>query len=296
LTFAVDLAPLGVRTLGVMAWPLLVLWCAGLGWLAWTGLRRREALGAVPATERIHLWASLVLAVGFLGLTVILARRSLVHWAAFATVSAGIVATHLSPAARKEALSRVLLLTLPLLFAFALWRNALNIQYVAQPPDTMEEAATWLADNSRPGDLVFNTHWDTFGPLFARDRVNRFVGGMDPIFQFARSPALYWEFHHLSTDAVAEATCPAPVCSAENARDSYVVLRDDFDARWVLVEPRRNPRLAVYLFNDPRYRLALETRWEAVFEVLGEGSSEGDAQAPTGAASGPDARSSGGPG
>jgi len=46
------------------------------------------------------------------------------------------------------------------------------------------------------------------------------------------------------------------------------VLEDDFGARWVLVEPRRNPRLSLYLLNDPRYGLALETQREAVFEVL----------------------------
>lgn len=290
LTFAVDLAPLDLHTLGVTAWPLLFPWAAALGWLAWTGLRRREALWNIPAAERILLWTTLVLAAGFLGMTVLLARRSLVHWAAFATVFAGVAFTHLSPAARKNVLSRALLMSLVPLFAFALWRNALNIQYVAQPPDTLEEVATWLADNSRPGDLVFNTHWDTFGPLFARDGVNRFVGGMDPIFQFARSPALYWEFHHLSTDAGAEVTCPDPVCSEENVKDSYGVFTEDFGARWILVEPRRNPRLTLHLLRDPRYNLALETQREAVFEILDE------VPAPTGAESGSDARSSADPG
>jgi len=180
----------------------------------------------------------------------------------------GVALTHLTPAARRKAVSRALIAAVPLLFAFALWRNDLNVRYVAQVPDTMEEVATWLAQNSRPGDLVFNTHWDTFGPLFARDRVNRFVGGMDPIFQYDRSPDLYWEFHHLSTDAMAPVTCPEPTCTEANIRDTHTVLEDDFGARWVLVEPRRNPRLSLYLLNDPRYGLALETQREAVFEVL----------------------------
>ena len=41
--------------------------------------------------------------------------------------------------------SRVLLAVTPLLFGYALWRNALNVRYVAQPPDTMERVADWLA-------------------------------------------------------------------------------------------------------------------------------------------------------
>ncbi|MGD8320132.1 MAG: hypothetical protein PVJ02_06750 [Gemmatimonadota bacterium] len=287
LTFAVDLAPLDLPTLWRMSWPLLVPWCMGLGWLAWTAARARHRLEETPRRERPHLWAAVVLAVGFLGLTLFVARRSLVHWAAFATVSLAFVVTHLTPPRRREGISRVLLFSLPLLFAFSLWRNALNDRYVAEPPDTLQEAATWLAANSRPGDLVFNTHWDTFGPLFARDRVNHYVGGMDPIFQYARSPALYWEFHHLSTDERAEATCPDPVCSDEGLRDTWDVLRRDFGARYVLVQPRRNPRLSLYLLNDRRYRLVLETPREAVFEVLhpsaiSEDGGPGDAREPEG--------------
>ena len=96
LTFAVELAPLDLPTLGVTAWPLLALWGAGLGALGWAAVRRRASIGAVPTEERIHLWASLCLAVGFLGLTVLVARRSMVLWAAFATISLGTVVTYLA--------------------------------------------------------------------------------------------------------------------------------------------------------------------------------------------------------
>jgi hypothetical protein len=47
-----------------------------------------------------------------------------------------------------------------------------------------------------------------------------------------------------------------------------VALREHFGARWVVVEPVRNPRFTLYLLNDSRYRLAHETLREAVFEVL----------------------------
>ena len=52
------------------------------------------------------------------------------------------------------------------------------------------------------------------------------------------------------------------------ATDTHEALADHFGARWVLVEPRRNPRFTLYLLNDDRYRLALETQREAVFEIL----------------------------
>jgi len=270
LTFAVELAPLKPHDVWNMAWPLFVPWCLALAALVWAALRHREALRAMPPEERAHLWTTLMLAGGFLGLTGLVARRSLVQWAAFAVVSLALTVTWLTPARRAAWASRILLLAIPLFFAYSLWRNALNDTFVAQPADTLEEVADWLAAHSRPGDLVFNTHWDTFGPLFARDRVDHYVGGMDPIFQYARSPALYWEFHHLSTDEDARVTCPDPVCTGDDARDTYAVLTRDFGARWVLVQPRRNPRLSEYLLRDPRYRLTLETPGAAVFEVLAD--------------------------
>jgi len=271
LTFAVDLAPLPPATLFQTAWPLLLAWLGGLAYLVITAVEEREALARVPARERVLLWASTAMAAGFLFLTVAVARRSLVHWAAFAVVGVALLATHLTPREQRGGMKRALLLAVPLLFAWSLWRNALNVQFVAQPPDHLAQVATWLEEASEPGDLVFNTHWDTFGPLFARNRTNRYLGGMDPIFQYARDPRAYWSFHHLSTDVATTVTCPYDDCTPEQVVDTWEAMRRDFGARWVLVEPRRNPRLSLFLLEDPRFRLALETQREAVFEVLPEG-------------------------
>jgi hypothetical protein len=142
------------------------------------------------------------------------------------------------------------------------------VEVVASPPDTMAGVASFLAESSTPGDIVFHAKWDNFGPLFARNRTNVYLGGMDPIFQFAHDPRLYWEFFYLSADLNTEWTCDAFPCASGVATDTHEALRDHFGARWVVVEPWRNPRFTLYLLNDPRYRLAHETQREAVFEVL----------------------------
>lgn len=271
LTFAVDLAPLSPRLLFVTAWPLLLPWLAGLAYLGTTALDEPETVAAVPSRERILLWTSSLMAAGFLFLTVVVARRSLVHWAAFAVVGLATGVTHLTPPDRRAAMKRALLLALPLLFAWSLWRNELNSRFVALAPDHLAQAASWLEERSEPGDLVFNTHWDTFGPLFARNRTNHYLGGMDPIFQYALDPGTYWTFHHLSTDVATDVTCPLPDCTPDQVVDTWSVLREGFGARWILVEPRRNPRLSLFLLEDERFRLALETQREAVFEILPEG-------------------------
>ncbi|NJO54113.1 MAG: HyaD/HybD family hydrogenase maturation endopeptidase [Bacteroidales bacterium] len=43
------------------------------------------------------------------------------------------------------------------------------------------------------------------------------------------------------------------------ATDTREALVEHFGTRWVVVEPSRNPRFALYLLNDPRYRLAFES-------------------------------------
>jgi hypothetical protein len=134
----------------------------------------------------------------------------------------------------------------------------------------MASVASFLAESGSPGDVVFHAKWDNFGPLFAHNRTSRYLGGMDPIFQFAHDPQRYWEFFWISTDVNVDRTCDAFPCAAGGATETHRVLREHFGARWVVVEPWRNPRFALYLLNDPRYRLAHETQREAVFEVLAE--------------------------
>lgn len=272
LAFAQELRPLPLVALGWTAWYLLILWAAALAFLLWSLARKRSVLEAMPASERALLWASLVLSAGFLCLTVVAAGRALVEWAAFGLVTVALVATYVvsEPVSRRTIVMVLSLVTL-LVTPWIIREHRINVRLNAVEPDHLREVATWLADHSEPGDVVFHAHWDNFGPLFARNRVNHYLGGMDPIFQYAHEPGLYWKYAYLSTDLATEWTCDAYPCSEGTGVDTYVSLTDDFGARWVLVEPRRNPKLFGYLLADARYEMALLTEREAVFQVLGPG-------------------------
>lgn len=267
LTFGVGLAPLDGRSLLRMAGPMLIAWLGSIV-LGVATLRRRDRLRAAPGSERRLLWSAHILALAFLMLTVLVARRALVQWEAFAVLALALSLTHLTPGVERRRITVALLLAVLGLLPWTVHRHLLNVRYVATEPDHLAEVAEWLRDHSDRGDLVFNTHWDQFGPLFARDRVNRYVGGMDPIFQYAYDPTLYWRFHYISTDAMTERTCGTWPCTPEATVDTWSTLVRDFGARFVVVEPRRNPRLSVYLMDDARYGLALETQHEAVFRVF----------------------------
>lgn len=267
LTFATELSPISIGGALVMAWPALLAWIVAVAW-GGTRLRRGNDADERRAADVALFLASSALALCFLVLTLVVARRSLVYWAAFAIPGLAFAASEFAKLPnRKPLVERALLVSAIPLFAWGLQRNDLNARFIAIAPDRLAAEAAWLAEASDPGDLVFNTHWDAFGPLFARNRTNHYLGGMDPIFQFAADPRRYWLFHHLSTGVATSVTCPAADCTPDDVVDVWDAIRGEYDARWVLAERARDGRLIEYLDTDGRFRRVFEGRDGVVFEV-----------------------------
>jgi hypothetical protein len=269
LVFATELLPLPPLELVRSAWSFLLLWLAAGLVASWWRAAPRPADGRSPSEpERRLMAASTLIAIVFLLLTVLSARRALVEFTAFGFLLVPLAWTFLVPRPVPRAALVVLALLGAVHLGWAAQRHLLNVRAVARPPDEMAEAAAWLAGNAEPGDVVFHAHWDNFGPLFARNREVLYLGGMDPIFQYAHDPGLYWEHFYLSADLVVEYTCDAFPCYEGTATATWPAIRDHFGARWVLVEPARNPKLTRHLLGDPGFALVAETRHEAIFRVL----------------------------
>jgi hypothetical protein len=268
LLFATELSPLPLEELLRSSWLFVVAWVGAVLTAASRRLRGDGPDGdLLERPERTLLFTTVLVSATFLALSLISARRAVVEFVAFGFLAIPLAWHSYAPVARR----RVTIAFALLLMAHVPWaarRHLLNARFVAFPPDLMVDASDWLEANSAPGDIVFHAHWDNFAPLFASNRRNHYLGGMDPIFQFAHDPALYWEYFYLSGDLVTEYTCDAFPCHEGTATETHVAIRDHFGARWVLVEPRRNPKLTAELLGHPGFALAHETRGEAIFRVL----------------------------
>jgi hypothetical protein len=267
LLFSAELFPLPLGSFLRSSWLFVAAWLGALG--ATAALTVRERWAPLAREERTLLRTALLVSGAFLLLALFSARRALVEWVAFGSLALPFVWTTLAPRVRAHrAVAVAAGVALAGHLAWGAWRHHLNVDLVAFAADTMAGPAAFLAESSEPGDVVFHAKWDNFGPLFARNRVNLYLGGMDPIFQFAHDSRRYWEFFYLSADLTTEWTCDAYPCQMGSATDTHRVLREHFGARWIVVEPARNPRLALYLLGDPRFELRHEAQREAVFEIL----------------------------
>ena len=120
-------------------------------------------------------------------------------------------------------------------------------------------------------ELVVNVRWSRFSTFYFWNQYNRYVAGLDPIFNYAHDPQLYWKYHYLVEDnevVLLGKTCGAPECTAEMLEDTRTVLQKDFHARFIVLDKRQNPNLLTFLKNNKGFRLGTETENEAAFEVL----------------------------
>jgi hypothetical protein len=269
LSFGGELIPLPAAALGPSSWVLLLPWALAMTVLIWSTSARSSRLEELPRGDRLLLFTSGALSLLFLTVALTVAGRALVEWAAFATILVATAWSRIprSRGVRTRATGMTGLVAMVALPWIAGW-HAMNIRLNALPADHLRQAATWMAERSEEGDVVFHAHWDNFAPLFGWNRTNHYLGGMDPIFQHAYDPELYWKHAHLARGAMTATTCGAFPCPPGAEVDTHTALVADFGARWVLVEPRRNPALFEYLTRDRRFDLSLRTRSEAVFEVL----------------------------
>jgi len=92
-------------------------------------------------------------------------------------------------------------------------------------PERYKRAAEWLKNNSKEGEIVFNTDWDDFPELFFWNSHNRYIVGLDPTFLYLKDKKLYQEYVDITLGNVA---FPAKK------------IKEDFDARYIFTDTSHN--------------------------------------------------------
>ena len=90
---------------------------------------------------------------------------------------------------------------------------------------------------------------------------------MDPIFEYARDPRLYWKTHFIAKDQAGAQTCGNTRCTRETATDIYVALRDDFRASYIILDNLRQPNMIAYLDTDRRFEKVFSTGRQTIYKL-----------------------------
>ncbi len=228
-------------------------------------------LSSAQVKKLASAWSSLLVSLIFFALTFLVARRSNEVFVGFAVIFVSLVFSHWRPADKKSWLTRAVGLAALIALIYAPFKNLHRFDtYLtnAFDPSHFQAVSAWLKTNSQSEAIVFNTHWDSFGQLFFWNRQNYYINGMDPIFEYAYSPSLYWKTHFYAIDAATAATCGKIRCTSEEVEDTYSVLKNDFHASYILLEKRRNPQLNKYLSIALKFSRVFETDKEVLYKLL----------------------------
>ncbi len=88
-------------------------------------------------------------------------------------------------------------------------------------PFAYQGASAWLAENTPPGTLVFNTDWDDFPMLFYYNPDNAYIAGLDPTYLFDKDRELW----HLYADI-----------TLGRRSDAAQLIRERFGAEYVFTD------------------------------------------------------------
>jgi len=200
---------------------------------------------------------ALLLAVVF-GAMAFRSRRFIEYFPAFALIFAALSVSRLLEGVRSRRGRALAALALAVVLAAAGARSVNRAREAladSKPADLYAASATWLAENSPPGSLVFQTDWDDFPRLFFYNTSNIYTIGLDITYMQLFSPGLYEEWVAITRGQVSQ---PGEVI-ASRFGGSYVF--SDLDHDGFLEEAADDPAL-VEVYRDEQ---------AVIFEVVAPG-------------------------
>ncbi len=124
--------------------------------------------------------------------------------------------------------------------------NSLSLNY-------LQKASFWLKNNSQPNEIIFQSEWDIFPPLFYFNTKNYYINGLDQTFMYEFDQDLYWKWFNL-----VNAKTP-PDKTAE-------ILKQKFQASYVLATTR-NKNFKRLLERSPGLEKVYEDEEAKIYKI-----------------------------
>ncbi len=228
LLTAGELDPLSIWWV-VSSLPIALLVLAGFVRL----VRRRAEFDATP-------WV-LLLTIGAFFVVSLRVARAFDYIAPLGTVFAALTLSRWFAAHKKDAPYVAFLLALPCTFnLYSTWTRMV----ATTPATSLQGVATYLAHRGDTG-LVFNSEWGEYFFLYFFHPRGQYLVGIEPSLMYLMDTRRYWLWRHISDDEAS--TCDQASCAGDAVREIAAVIVEEFRPAHVLVEFKKNPKLAAYL-------------------------------------------------
>ncbi|MCI0417538.1 EpsG family protein, partial [bacterium] len=122
----------------------------------------------------------------------------------------------------------------------------------AQDSLAYKAGAEWLAQNTPPGSIVFNTDWDDFPMLFHYNTHNRYIVGLDADFLRLKDEKLFREYERITRGKV------------DDPSDSIL---EDFHARFALTD-NRHKEFMKKAAKSRRFKKRFSDKYTTVYEIV----------------------------
>ncbi|MFA5173108.1 MAG: hypothetical protein WC435_01745 [Candidatus Paceibacterota bacterium] len=228
-----------------------------------------DSLDKIKPVEKIVFLSSVFLSAIFFLLSFFVARRSNDFFSVFIVISSALGFSFFF----KENWRYYLKIAVFSLASLFLLVSAMRSVYVlslfiknSESSDKFKEVSLWLKDNTKEGEIVFNSYWDNFPNLFFWNVHNYYIGGMDPIFQYVFNENLFWKNYFIAYRGE-PFTCGSIRCTEEMIEDVYPVLKNDFRASYLVLEYRRSPNFIKNIENLPGFEKVFSTDKEVIYKI-----------------------------
>jgi hypothetical protein len=231
--------PFSLTELWTNTWPLLTAWAVSLVSLI------REARFSLRKKLPLSTWLTLQ-SVAWFALFAS-SKRFIEYFAPLAVLPVALAAQSFSTfdwVQARTLLSRTWQLKVALvvctvcLVALPIFQLKSAAKVLASEPgaDGYKAVSEWLAGHSEPGDIVFNTRWDSFPQLFYWNKRNYYVAGLDQLFLYNRDEDLYHKYSFITGENL----------NQWNNRSVEETIAMDFKAKFVIIDIGYSPKLFRY--------------------------------------------------